>query len=380
MVKRHVQSCRFCQKHNKQVVKYSQYNFAVEPAPMKFISMDLIGEFHPPSSKGNRYALTVICMFTGFTFCVPLPDKKAHTVLKAYMDHVYCKHGGSLKILSDNGTEFKNKLMEEVSKELGVQYKEYSPPYRPQSNGRIESFHYFLKACIAKHITPQLEWDDVIPLACAAYNFFPNEHSRESPFFLMFGRDPSLPLTKLLRPKLRYLGNEESILSLESLQNIYQLVVTNLKIAREKRRPNLIIDSKIREGDLVLIKNHVAKAFQPRFKGNFRVIKQKGNQVEIRPAEGGETTQVHVMDVKKVIPAEHFATQLPDYNKMGRLTKLRLSPKSIPDLDWQLASELCPSTSLYQTANISDQVTTTTQATTIMIAEVVSKSIKLKQD
>ena len=78
------------------------------------------------------------------------------------MDHVYCKHGGSFKILSDNGTEFKNKLMEEVSKELGVEYKVYSPPYRPQSNGRIESFHYFLKACIAKHITPQLEWDDVV--------------------------------------------------------------------------------------------------------------------------------------------------------------------------------------------------------------------------
>ena len=126
-------------------------------------------------------------MFTGYTFCIPLPDKKAETVLKAYMDHVYCKHGGSLKILSDNGTEFKNKLMEEVSKELGMEYKVYSPPYRPQSNGRIESFHYFLKACIAKRIMPQLEWDDVVPLACAAYNFFPNEHSRESPFFLMYG-------------------------------------------------------------------------------------------------------------------------------------------------------------------------------------------------
>ena len=225
-----------------------------------------------------------------------------------------------------------------------------------------------------------MEWDDVIPLACAAYNFFPNEHSRESPFFLMFGRDPLLPLTKLLRPKLRYLGNDESILSLESLQNIYQLVVTNLKIAREKRQPNLIIESKLREGDLVLIKDHVARAFQPRFKGNFRVIRQKGNQVEIKPAEGGETTKVHITDVKKVIPAEHFSTQLPDYNKLGRLTKLRLNPKSIPDLDWQLASELHPSTSLYLTANMSGQVTATTQATTIVTAEVAIKSIKLKQD
>ena len=110
--------------------------------------------------------------------------------------------------------------MEEVSKELGVEYKVYSPPYRPQSNGRIESFHYFLKACIAKHIIPQLEWDDVVPLACAAYNFLPNEHSRESSFFLMYRWNPLLPLNKLLQPKVRYLGNDENILSLEALKNI----------------------------------------------------------------------------------------------------------------------------------------------------------------
>ena len=68
MVRKHVQACKFCQEHNKQAVKYSKYNFEAEPGPMKFISMDLIGEFHPPSSKGNRYALTVICMFTGYTY------------------------------------------------------------------------------------------------------------------------------------------------------------------------------------------------------------------------------------------------------------------------------------------------------------------------
>ena len=196
----------------------------------------------------------------------------------------------------------------------------------------------------------------------------------------MFGRDPLLPLTKLLRPKLRYLGNEESILSLESLQNIYQLVVTNFKIAREKRQPSLIVNPKIKEGDLVLIKNHTAKAFQPRFKGNFRVVKQKGNQVEIKPAEGGETIKVHVTDIKKMIPAEHIAAQLPNYNKLGQLTRLRLNPKSIPDLDWQLASELHPNLALYKTAKITDQITATTQATSMTTAEIVTKTIKLKQD
>ena len=340
MVRKHVQGCRLCQEHNKHVVKFSKMNFEAEPAPVRFISMDLIGEFHPPSSKGNRYALTVICMFTGYTFCIPIPNKMAKTVLKAYMDNVYCQFGRSIKILSDNGTEFKNKLMEEVSEELGVEYKIYSPPYRPQSNGRIESFHYFLKACIAKHIAPQLEWDDIVPLACAAYNFLPNEHSRESPFFLMFGRDPLLPLTKLLKPKIRYLGNDENILSLEALKNMYQLVVTNLRYAREKRQPKTYIEPKLKEGDLVLVKDHTAKLFQPRFKGNFRVITQKGNQVEVKPPNGGETTKYHVTDIKKILLADQAIAQLPDYNKLGRLTRLRLNPRDIPDLGWNPSAAL----------------------------------------
>ena len=50
---------------------------------------------------------------------------------KAYLCHVYSKFGGSEKILSDNGTEFKNKLFEEVADELGVEYKVYTLPYRP---------------------------------------------------------------------------------------------------------------------------------------------------------------------------------------------------------------------------------------------------------
>ena len=53
----------------------------------------------------------------------PLKTKTAEEVLQAYIDNVYAKFGGSLKILSDNGTEFKNKIFEQVAKELGVVYK-----------------------------------------------------------------------------------------------------------------------------------------------------------------------------------------------------------------------------------------------------------------
>ena len=97
---------------------------------------------------------------------------------------------------------------------------------------------------------PQIEWDDVVPLACAAYNFLPNEHSKESPFFLMFGRDAILPLNKLLQPQVQYLGNDENILSMQALKNIYELVAQNLKLAHAKITDNVNpIPTKLKEGD-----------------------------------------------------------------------------------------------------------------------------------
>ena len=61
--------------------------------------------------------------------------------------------------------------------------------------------------------------------------FIPNEHSKESPFFLMFGRDPILTLNTLLSPKMRYLGNDINVLSLEAMKNMFEIAATNLKMA-----------------------------------------------------------------------------------------------------------------------------------------------------
>ena len=163
----------------------------------------------------------------------------------------------SLKMLSDNGTEFKNKVFEQVAKELGLEYKLYTPPYPLSSNSRIAGFHAFLKGCIAKHVAPQLEWDVLVPLTCGAYNFISNEYSKESPFFLMFGRDPVLPLNTLLGPKMRYLGNDINILSLEAMKNMFEIAATNLKMAGERGDPkDNPLPSKLQPGDTVLVQNH----------------------------------------------------------------------------------------------------------------------------
>ena len=88
------------------------------------------------------------------------------------------------------------KFFEQVAKELGVVYKIYTPPYHPASNGRIEGFHAFLKACISKHITPQLEWDDLLLLACATCNFMPNVILRNLLSFLCLVEIQYYPLIR----------------------------------------------------------------------------------------------------------------------------------------------------------------------------------------
>ena len=122
----------------------------------------------------------------------------------------------------------KNQLFEKVAKELGVKHKIYTAPYWPTTNGHIKNFHNFLKACISKHVSLQLEWTTIVPLACTACNFLPNEHSKESPFFLMFGRDAVLPLNSLLSPQFQYLGNDLNVLSLESLKIMFHIAAENL--------------------------------------------------------------------------------------------------------------------------------------------------------
>ena len=339
-ISNYVKQCKLCQKQNILPVKYVSGHFSAPMAPMEFISMDLIGDF-TPSSKGNKYALTVICMLTGYTFCIPIPSKKASDVITAYIDNVYSKFGGSKKILSDNGTEFKNQLFEKIAKELGVEFKCYTAPYHPQSNGRIEGFHHFLKSCMTKHISTTMEWDQVVHLATAAYNFFPNEHSKESPFFLMFGRDPRVPLNTLLAPKIRYMGTEENILSLEALQRIYHLVAENLKIAKERLHKNQqAYPTKLKTEDMVMIKTHAEGQFQPIYKGYYRIVSFKGNQVQVIPVEGGKPHFVHITDVKYIMPVDSIIPHLPLPNQFGRMSKYNLNPKNIPDLKWKLSTTL----------------------------------------
>ena len=223
-----------------------------------------------------------------------------------------------------------------------MKHKIYTAPYHPSSNGRIKGFYNFLKACIAKHVSSQLEWTNVIPLACAAYNFLPNEHSKKSPFFLMFGRDAVLPLNSLLSPQLRYLGNDLNILSLEALKNMYQIATKNLQRSRAHHDSTLSkqLPHHFTEGNTVLVMNHTAGPFDPCYIGDYCIVSFKGSQVELIPSTGGRSKMEHISNIKYIMPAERYISQLPDYEIFGQQTKLCLNPKNIPDLSWKWADTI----------------------------------------
>ena len=172
----------------------------------------------------------------------PLKTKHAEDVIKAYINHICCTFGPSRKILTDNGTKFKNKLWTEVFEKLRIEQK-FTLIYSPQCNGRIEGFHKFLKATIAKQLESHVEWDDLVWKATAAYNFFPTESSGIAPFFLMFGCEAAVKHTLLETKNPKYLGTDDGMINMGLMTKLYHIVAhkpkrSNKGQRREQKRKN----------------------------------------------------------------------------------------------------------------------------------------------
>ena len=332
-VHQHCTNCQVCAKHNIKTQQLKNEHFSSPPQPMEFIAMDLIGEFHPASSKGNRFTLTAVCMLTGFTFCIPLRTKRAEDVIKAYIDHICCTFGPSKKILTDNGTEFKNKLWTEVFEKLKIEQK-FTPIYSPQCNGRIEGFHKFLKATkatIAKQLETRVKWDDLVWKATGL-----------APFFLMFGCEAAVKHTLLESENPKYLGTDDGMINMGLMTKLYHIVANNLNKARKARDGNKKGKTpkepkKLKVGDNILVRDHTSKAFQPKYK-DFCIVGLLGkNQVEIKDNHG-HTTKVHCRDVKKITMTEKVC-KLYEEEQIGKTREGRkaVPTNKMPDLGWDVA-------------------------------------------
>ena len=103
----------------------------------------------------------------------------------------------------------------------------------------------------------------------------------------MFGRDPRIPLNDLLRPHIRYLDMDETILSLQAMRNIYKIVAHNLKtVCKRLEKEQTKFPTRVKTKDLILLKRHDKITFEPVYEGYYCVLKTRGNQVDVQSVWG----------------------------------------------------------------------------------------------
>ena len=72
----------------------------------------------------------------------------------------------------------------------------------PQTDGLVERYNRTLTAMLAKTVQKRgPEWDARLPYVLFAYRACQQSSTQESPFFLLYGRDPRLPTPAVLSPK-----------------------------------------------------------------------------------------------------------------------------------------------------------------------------------
>ena len=116
--------------------------------PFDKIAIDLVTECKT-STSGNKHILTIIDHLTRWPEAFPILNKSTDTIVSMFIKEYLPVHMYPQYILSDNGTEFKNSLMDQVLQQLGID-RIFSAPCHPQSNGKLEVIHKYLKPTLKK--------------------------------------------------------------------------------------------------------------------------------------------------------------------------------------------------------------------------------------
>ena len=140
---KYINSCTLCQREKAKIQSYPLQMTEIPHRPFDKIAIDLVTECKT-SASGNKHILTIINHLTGWSEAFPIPDKSTDTIVSTFINHYLPVHMCPRYILSDNGTELKNQLMDQVLQQLGIDCI-LSAPHHPQSNGKLEVFHKYLK-------------------------------------------------------------------------------------------------------------------------------------------------------------------------------------------------------------------------------------------
>ena len=256
--------------------------------------MDIVGPL-PKTKKGNTYIVVATDYLTKWPEARAIPDQKAATVSTFFYEDIICRHGCPKELLTDRGSHFVNKILKSLCQELGVKHK-LSTSYHPQTNGLVERFNRTLCETLAKYAGDNKDdWDLYLPSTLFAYRTKRHSTTRHEPFYLVYGREATLPVDFAVTTAQAQLADTDPQQDL--LNRICHLTgqFENVKIkaqdnvAKSQQRQKdwhdkqLSVVQRYKIGDLVLLyrselKNR--KKFKDRWKGPYYVQYMRSFQME----------------------------------------------------------------------------------------------------
>ena len=254
-----IDKCTICKSRNLTQQKASIQLSNTPPFPFACVHLDLQGPFKKTYS-GNQYIVSFICAFSGWIESFPVPDKTSESVVNLLFEQLIPRHSCPLSITVDNGKEFDNKNFKESLKYLNIAHIAISP-YNARANGIVERSHSTLNNILSKLINDNTDiWDTQINAALSAIRTNVSKSTKRSPFFLLYNRDPILPLDNILKPRQKYLGEEFHKIAIQQQHKNFIHVVKQLNQNKIKEVEKSKLRNKNKEefkiGDAVYYKRY----------------------------------------------------------------------------------------------------------------------------
>ena len=252
----------------------------VASRPLQIVSMDYT--VLERSSEGYENVLVITCAFTRFSIAVPTRKQTAEEAAKILLRDWIFRYGLMERLHSDQGRAFEGDVMQNLCRYFEIA-KSRTSAYHPQGNPQAERFnrslHHLL--VVLSH-DKKRKWSKYIAEVCWTYNSTPHVATGFSPFYLMFGRTPKLPMDFVLgvrEPEITDNWIEEQAKKLEfawklSLNRTNSMVKKRFENSKETLNTHQIPISSI-----VLLKNrHRGRAKIQDYWSPipFKVVKQVG--------------------------------------------------------------------------------------------------------
>ena len=259
---RHIKSCPRCLRFKTQPEK-AELNPIIATRPLELVHIDYLTIEAPTNSKSGKdvNVLIITDHFTRYAQAHITSSQKAPIVAKTLWDKFFVHYGFPEKILSDQGRNFESQLISKLC-ELTQVKKLRTTPYGPEGNGSCEWFNRTLISMFGTLPDDfKSKWPQHISTLVYAYNCTRSNATGFSPYYLLYGRHPLLPIDiefGVFVPELSEVVTYKYVQNLKKrLENAFQKA--NAFCEKEAIRSKQHFDrtarcSKLLPGDLVLVK------------------------------------------------------------------------------------------------------------------------------